>query len=72
MVSTILKLGETKLIFWSTGKSRVGRSVKSRVDRSVGKIKIVLFDFWGWYFFKNNIFHGKHRRKYCLKIALIT
>ena len=36
---------------------------KRKVGRSVGKIKIKLFNFQSWYFFKNNILHSKHRRK---------
>ena len=36
---------------------------KRKVSRSVGKIKIKLFNFQSWYFFKNNILHTKHRRK---------
>ena len=39
LVSLLLTLGETKLIFWSTGKT-----AKNKVGRSVGKIEIILFD----------------------------
>ena len=38
-------------------------SKKNRVGRSVGKIKIILFDSQGRFFLKNNILHGKHIRK---------
>ena len=37
--SKVNVLGETKLIFWSTGKAAY-----KKVGRSVGKIKIILFD----------------------------
>ena len=36
-----INLGETKLIFWFTGKI----AKENRVGRSVGKIKVILFDF---------------------------
>ena len=34
--------GETKLIFWSTGKTA------KKIGRSVGKMKITLFDSYGY------------------------
>ena len=54
-----LILGETKLIFWPTGRA----AKKNWVRWSISKIKIILFDSEGSYFFKNNILHSKYRRK---------
>ena len=38
-------------------------SKKKKKGRSVGKIKITLFESWGRHFFKNNILHSKRRKK---------
>ena len=34
-----------------------------KIGRSVGKVKIILLDFKGQFFFLNDILHIKHQRK---------
>ena len=54
-----LILGETKLIFWPTGRT----AKKNLVGWSIGKIDIILFDSQGSYFLKKNYFAQQIQKK---------